>query len=77
MDITSNYKPNEWWSEKTKYKEEAIYRRIHEVHWHYEYKKYRKYESDPLEDVLKGQGLYAMQKFETAWHLEHFTPINH
>lgn len=34
VHITSNYLPSKWWSEKTKYNRDAIYRRIHEVHYH-------------------------------------------
>lgn len=63
VDLTSNYLPSSWWSEKTKYNEGAIYRRIHEVHWHYEYQKYRRYVSDPLDVVLRGEGMFAMDKF--------------
>lgn len=34
VHITSNFLPSQWWSEKTKYNREAVYRRIHEVHYH-------------------------------------------
>lgn len=46
IHICSNYLPDGWWGAKTFYNHEAICRRIHVVHWHYEYKKIRKYESD-------------------------------
>lgn len=32
--ITTNYLPSQWWSEKTSYNKEALYRRIDEVHLH-------------------------------------------
>lgn len=34
VHITTNYLPNRWWKEGTRYNQEAVYRRIHEVHWH-------------------------------------------
>lgn len=55
IHITSNYLPAQWWSEKTRYNSEAIYRRIHVVHWHRIRGAYRMYESDENE--------YAMNKF--------------
>jgi len=59
IHITSNYLPNQWWSEKTKFNSDAIYRRIHTVHWHYAYKKYRLFNSD-VKGQLEG---CAMNKF--------------
>jgi len=46
VHICSNYLVKDWWGEKTRYNEMAVYRRIHEVHWHYEFKKYRIYKSE-------------------------------
>lgn len=46
IHICSNYLPERWWSEKTKFLEEAVYRRIHEVHYHDKFKHYFKYVSD-------------------------------
>lgn len=63
IHICSNYLPREWWGEKTKFNTEAIYRRIDEVHWHYEFKKVRKFTSDPHAEVMGGRGFYAMDKF--------------
>jgi len=34
IHITSNFLPNEWWSQDTNFVLMACYRRIHEVHWH-------------------------------------------
>lgn len=34
IHITSNYLPSRWWKEGTRYDQGAIFRRIHEVHWH-------------------------------------------
>lgn len=42
--ITSNYWVDSWW--KVGFERAAVFRRIHEVHYHYEYKKYKKYVSD-------------------------------
>jgi len=46
IHLTSNYLPRLWWGQNTKFSEEALYRRIHEAHWHYDFKKYRKYVTD-------------------------------
>lgn len=32
--ITANYMPNKWWAEGTKWTPDALYRRIHECHYH-------------------------------------------
>lgn len=74
LHICSNYLPSGWWSEKTKVNLEAVHRRIVEVHWHYEYKKYRKYESEEghLEDFTKS----AMYKFLEDKRRFEFQPIN-
>lgn len=66
IHIVSNYLPGQWWSEKTKFKEEAIYRRIHIVHWHHAYKKIRLYRSD-TPGLLEG---CAMNKFLAAYRVE-------
>lgn len=73
VHICSNYLPSSWWSEKTKYKEDAVFRRIHEVHWHYEFKKYRKYVSETPGQYLN----CAMLKFLEAKRQEDYTPIVH
>jgi len=46
IHICSNKLPDGWWGPKTNYVHEAILRRIHIVHWHYEFKKIRVYKSD-------------------------------
>jgi len=77
VDICSNYLPDQWWKAGTHFKSQAIYRRIHSVHWHYEYKKFKLYKSDPLPDVLAGNGEFAMDKFLKAYNEANFVPINH
>ncbi|AMH87749.1 replication-associated protein [Pacific flying fox faeces associated circular DNA virus-7] len=73
VHICSNYLPSGWWSEKTLYNEDAIYRRIVEVHWHYEFKKYRLYKTDdPLD-----KSTWAMYKFLKAKLELEYTPIVH
>ncbi|QDJ95255.1 replication-associated protein [Capybara virus 24_cap1_1774] len=67
VHICTNYLPNEWWSAKTKFNQDAVYRRIHEVHWHYEFKKYRKFVThEPKQDVMN----WAMTQF-LACKLQH------
>lgn len=62
IHICSNYLPDGWWNEKTRYDSQAVYRRISVVHWHYEYKKIRVYESD-----VPGQYIgCAVEKFLAA-----------
>ncbi len=69
VDICSNYLPNQWWNEKTRYNELAIYRRIHEVHWHYEFGKYRRYvTTDGSRDPMES----AMQKFLSDKHAKEY-----
>lgn len=46
IHITANYLPSTWWKEGTRYNQEALFRRIHEVHHHYAYKAMRIYKSD-------------------------------
>jgi len=46
IHICSNFLPIEWWSEKTRFNREAVYRRIHVVHWHRERGVYREYVGD-------------------------------
>lgn len=46
IHITSNYTPSKWWKDGTKYNREALTRRIHECHHHYEYQRYEKFISD-------------------------------
>lgn len=60
VHITSNYKPNEWWSEKTRYNQDAIYRRISEVHYHYEFGNCIKYKTFDERDYNN----WAMYKFK-------------
>lgn len=45
--ITSNFAPHAWWSAKTKISEDAIWRRIHVVHFHYDFQEKRVYETTP------------------------------
>lgn len=66
IHICSNYLPGKWWGEKTKFTEDAIFRRITVVHWHYEYKKVRLYKSD-TPGQLEG---CAMNKFMVKWREE-------
>ena len=54
--------PHEWWSAKTKYNEDAIFRRVVEVHWHHEFKKYRRYRTEESEDPTD-RTKWAMVKF--------------
>jgi len=77
LHVCSNHLPNQWWSEKTKFDEGAIFRRITVVHWHYAYKKYRLYRSTG-EDPSNPAG-WAMTKFMAAYRLEnpiYVHPIN-
>jgi len=46
IHLTSNFLPRSWWGPHTKFNEEALYRRIHEAHWHHGFKQYRKYVTD-------------------------------
>lgn len=55
VHITTNFMPSSWWSERTKFNREAIWRRIHVVHHHYEFKKYKIYRSD--------ENGYALDKY--------------
>lgn len=60
--ITSNYLPSQWWSEKTRYNQGAIYRRIHEVHYHDALDSCTRLESDEVStamDKLMSQLLYV------------------
>lgn len=68
LHIISNYLPEQWWSEKTRFNREAIYRRISVVHWHYAYKKIRLYRSD--EGDPTDESLWAMTKFLVAYRKE-------
>lgn len=43
VHICTNYLPGRWWKEGTRYDEKAVYRRIHEVHYHDRYKHYYKF----------------------------------
>lgn len=58
IEICSNYLPSQWWGEKTRYNQEAVYRRIHVVHWHDKYKHFVIFKSD--------EGGYAMEKLVHA-----------
>lgn len=44
VDVTTNYWVDTWW--KVGFDRQAGFRRIHEVHYHYGYKKFKKYVSD-------------------------------
>lgn len=46
IHICSNYLPSQWWSEKTRYHQGAVYRRITVVHYHDVYKHFFKFVSD-------------------------------
>jgi len=72
IHICSNYLPDKWWSEKTRFDSDAIYRRIAVVHWHYEFKKIRRYESDTPGQI---EGC-AMRKFLEAWRVENPIYVN-
>lgn len=53
IHITSNYLPNNWWKEGTKYNQDAVYRRIHEVHYHDKIKHYHKFVSDENSNAME------------------------
>lgn len=40
----------------------AVWRRIKEIHYHDAFKHYFRFVSDPHEDVMAGNGKWAMQK---------------
>lgn len=46
IHICSNYLPSQWWSEKTRFNQQAVYRRITVVHYHDKYKHYFVYKND-------------------------------
>lgn len=60
--ITSNYLPSQWWKEGTKYNQEAIYRRIHEVHYHNAFKSYSVFRTTPGTETEDGNPVYALDK---------------
>lgn len=62
IHITSNYLPESWWGEKTKFNRQAIDRRISVVHWHYRYKGYLEYKTKFEEDGSVLDGNYAMDQ---------------
>lgn len=64
--ITSNYLPSQWWKEGTRYTQEAIFRRIHEVHHHDGIRSYTLYRTTPAEETEDGKAIYAMDKFLRA-----------
>jgi len=68
VHICSNYLPDSWWGEKTRYHKEAIYRRIHVVHWHQKRGEFNVYETD--EDDEKPEN-WAMTKFLHDYHIVH------
>jgi len=71
INICSNYLPEQWWSEKTKFDVGAIYRRISVVHWHYEFKKIRIFKSETPGQVKD----CALDKFYVEYRKE-FPLIN-
>lgn len=76
IHICSNFLPSRWWGEKTKFDERAIFRRIHIVHWHYEFKKYKLYRHTMGEngEVLE----MAMEKFMAEYSKTLYNPVvNH
>ena len=61
VHICSNYLADGWWSEKTKFNREAVYRRITEVHWHYELGSMLRYiTTDPT--VQEGRAMYKFNR---------------
>nr|QTE03556.1 MAG: replication-associated protein [Prunella montanella CRESS-DNA-virus sp.] len=46
FDITTNYDPAHWWREDTQWNRDAVYRRIHIVHYHYAPRAMRIFRSD-------------------------------
>lgn len=76
IHICSNDLPDKWWSAKTKYNEEALFRRITTVHWHYAFKKYRLYRSTITDDASDKE-CWAMTKFLRHKHELEYTPIVH
>lgn len=46
IHICSNYLPSNWWKEGTKFNAAAIYRRIHEVHYHDKIKHFEVFKTD-------------------------------
>jgi hypothetical protein len=63
VDVTSNYPMDTWW--KTGFDRQAGFRRVGEVHYHYAYKKYKKYVSDNWEENPTMEGT-AYWKFLEA-----------
>lgn len=73
IHICSNYLPFQWWGEKTKYNKAAIYRRIHEAHYHDRLGHYKTWHSDPLNINLTPEeqmGGHAISKMEAhLWEI--------
>lgn len=53
VHICSNYLPEQWWGEKTRYNKGAIDRRIHVVHYHDRYGHYYLYEGEDCMERLR------------------------
>lgn len=68
IHITSNYLPSRWWKEGTRYSQDALYRRIQEVHYHYAYQRMRVYKSDETQ--------YAMDKLVTYLNSQNYNNDN-
>jgi len=75
--VCSNYLPDQWWGEKTKFDRDAVFRRFTVVHWH------KKVMEDPEifeSDVpLQLEGC-AMNKFMAAYRVVNpifVAPIGH
>lgn len=62
IHICSNYLPDAWWSEKTKYNYDAVCRRIHECHYHYAFGRCHVFKSTSITDRL-GYAVVKMRKF--------------
>lgn len=60
IHICSNFLPGHWWGPNTRYNSQALYRRIHIVHYHDSHKHYVKFAHD---DPIVGP--YAMDKLLT------------
>lgn len=69
IHICSNFLPENWWGEKTKFNREAVDRRITVVHYHDKYKHFFLYKSDEESS--------AMDKLRTKLNSVHYIPINH
>lgn len=63
VHICTNRLPGDWWSARTAVVDDAIYRRIHEVHYHDRYKHYFRFESTGDEGNSDDRSTWAVTKF--------------